>query len=373
MSFEEWAPEELISCLSHRPRHIINGMISIPRPAKPSPIQRDFSSSLIGLLDTLPLELLHSILNMLDFQSLSRLSRVSLRGKATVESLPAYRDLIEHAPHALSALGLTRLISLYSAAKLRMTLLSEDCISCGQYGAFLFLPRCERCCYECLLSNQSLWVVSTALAGKCFDLTPRQLKRIPIMYSIPGIYFVGHKISRRRRLRLVSVKSAKQLGIMLHGSIEKIAETLATRRTPDATSKEFYTFKSLHSAPLDPLGRDPSTLPSQGNTPNDNFCGMASIPFPSLPSKNAPENGLWCRGCERTFELCRFKELPSKVLSESSPVGCDPFYVFLAKQNRARSRAEFLQHIRQCYGAREMVSRLGQRLKFNECLCVLHH
>ncbi len=260
MSHERWSPEKLISCLSHRPRYIIDGMIKISMPAKPSAIQRDSSSSLCGLFDTLLLELLHSIFNMLDFQSLSRVSRVSLRGEALVESLPAYRDLIEHAPLTLPALGQTRLISLHSAAALHVTLLSEQCISCGQYGAFLFLPRCERCCYECLLSNESLWVISLALAGNCFDVTPRQLKRIPTVLSISGVYSIGHRISRKTPLWLVSVMTAKGLGVVLHGSIENIAKTLAAKRTVGVAKKDFYTYKWLHGAPVDPLGQDPFTL-----------------------------------------------------------------------------------------------------------------
>ena len=220
MSCEESSPEDLIARLSYQPRPILNGMISISKPAKRSAIQHDPSSSSLGLLD------------MLDFQSLSRLSRISLRGQVVVQSLPAYRDLMEHAPHT-PALGRTGLIDLHSATVLHATLLSEVCVSCGEYGAFLFLPTCERCCYECLHRSQSFWVIPTALAGKCFDLMLHQLKEIPVMRSVPGIYSVGHGVSRPRRLRLTSVKAAKELGIKVHVSMENIAKTL----TPTATGK----------------------------------------------------------------------------------------------------------------------------------------
>jgi hypothetical protein len=59
---------------------------------------------------------------MFDFQYLLRVSHVSLRGRAIVKSLPAYRNLLEYAPHALAALGRTRLISLHSIATLHATL-----------------------------------------------------------------------------------------------------------------------------------------------------------------------------------------------------------------------------------------------------------
>ena len=291
---------------------------------------------------------------MLDFRSLSRLSRVSLQGNEVVTSLPAYRNLIEHALHALAALGHTRLISLHSANALYGTLLSEQCISCGEYGAFLFLPTCERCCYECLCSNQSLWVIPTTLARKCFDLTLSQLKQLPIMQSIPGVYFVGHKISRQRQLKLTSVKAAKELGIMIHGSTKNMAENLTARRSGGITEKEYHTFRWLQNAPLQPLCQDLSRLPTEGNIPNDDCCGMASVPFPSLLKNSTLENGLWCRGCDLIFERYRFRLLALNVVSDLVPPGYDAFRIFLGMQCRARSNAGFLEHITHCHGAREL-------------------
>jgi hypothetical protein len=355
MSCEELSPEELIARLSYQSRPILNGMISISKPAKRSAIQRDPSSSSLGLLDRIPLELLHLILVMLDFRSLLRVSRVSLLGQVVVQSLPAYRDLMEHAPHTLAALGQTGLIGLHTATVLHATLLSEICISCEEYGAFLFLPTCERCCYECLHRNQSLWVIPTALAGKCFDLMPHQLKEIPTMRSVPGVYSVGHRISRQRRLRLTSVKAAKELGTKVHVSMENIAKTPNASRGGKITEKELYMFQWLQNAPLQPLGRDPSMLPTKENTPSDDFCGMASVPFPSLMPNKELENGLWCRGCEQTFEHYRLGYLGYNAVSDSMPPGCDPLRVLLGMQRRARSKAEFLEHIKYCHGARELL------------------
>jgi hypothetical protein len=73
-----------------------------------------------------------------------------------------------------------------------------------------------------------------------------------MMLSVPGVYSIGHKISRQKRLRLVSVRAAKELGVMFHGSVENIAETLATRRTVAITKKEVYTY--LQMAPQRPIG-----------------------------------------------------------------------------------------------------------------------
>jgi hypothetical protein len=156
MSHEEASPDELISRLSHRPRGIINGVISLSEPARYSSIKCVTNTSSVGVLECLPLELLQYIFSMLDLQSLSRVSRVSTRGKCMVELLPAYRDLMERAPHIFTILGRVDFINVHSIGILYRALLSEICISCREYGAFLFLPTCERCCYECLFRNRSL-------------------------------------------------------------------------------------------------------------------------------------------------------------------------------------------------------------------------
>jgi hypothetical protein len=173
------------------------------------------------------------------------------------------------------------------------------------------------------------------------------------MRSIPGVYLIGHRISHQRRLKLTSVKATKELGIMIHGSTRKIAETLAVRRS-GLTEKEYYTFRWLQDAPLQPLCQNLSRLPTEGNVPNDDCCGMASITFPSFMQNHILEIGLWCRGCDRIFERYRFGHLAPNVLSDLVPPGCNAFRIFQEMQRRARSNAGFLEHITHCHGAREL-------------------
>lgn len=285
MSDDQSSLDGWISRLSHERHH--KSMITIPESVNPSTIKRDPKSSSVGLLDILPAELLQCTLSMLDFQSQSRVSRVSLRGNAVVQSLPAFRDPMKYAPQILSALSQTELFSVHSSNALYAALLSDKCPSCGEYGAFLFLPTCERCCYKRLSQNQSLWVIPTAHAKKCFDLTERQIKQVPIMRSIPGRYGVRLPISRKGSLRLVSVKLAKELGISIHGSVEDMAGALAAKRKKGVIKRQFRKFRFYQDAPLEPLPRDPSTQPPRANVRHDYYCGMASISFPSLPFQQA--------------------------------------------------------------------------------------
>lgn len=96
-----------------------------------------------------------------------------------------------------------------------------------------------------------------------------------------------------------SVGSAKRLAITIHGSAESITRALSARRTKVRSEKEFYRFKHLQDAPLEPLGQNPSLLSSKANAVDDAYCGMASIYFPSLLPDRRVEHGLWCRGCDK--------------------------------------------------------------------------
>ncbi|KAK4108168.1 hypothetical protein N656DRAFT_718480 [Canariomyces notabilis] len=196
---------------------------NIITPAKPSKISRESARSSLGLLDKFPAEILLLTLNLLDFQSLSRLSRVSLKGKVVVENLATYQDVMRHAPATLAALGRTRLLQYHPATAISQALRTEKCMACTEFGHFLFLPTCERVCFQCLVMKELLRVTTIELANEAFRLTDRHLERIPIMHSVPGTYGVrwddNTEAPRELKYRLVSIKQARQLAIEVHGSI----------------------------------------------------------------------------------------------------------------------------------------------------------
>ena len=225
MSSQRTFSEELITKLTWaEPCNFVNGITKTISPARPLTICRVSIRSSLGLLDILPAELLFETLNCLDFQSLSRISCISFKGKAMVENLLAYSDMITHAPGVLAALGKTQLITYHSASLLRQTLRSNKCVSCSNFASTIFLPTCERVCVHCIHLNPSFWMITTATAKQCFSLTDTQLGRIPILRD------VGSEYPRREHSYLVSQKQARQLGIEVHGSDDVFQE---------ATPREF--------------------------------------------------------------------------------------------------------------------------------------
>lgn len=352
---------DLIARYSYQPYGLLKGMIMLREPVEQTTFRRDSASSHLGRLDELPVEILYFVLGLLDLRSISHLSEASLRGHVVVRSFHIYRDLLKYASHPLTVLGRTRCIRHHSATTLHTALFSQDCVSCGHFGAFLFLPTFERCCYECLSKNQSLWVAPRALVKKCFDLDGHQIKGLPVLRSLPGLYQIGTQaeISRNRRLNLVSVKSAKALGLKVHGSTTNMPDWASLCRPWGPSTKnlkENNYLRWLQDAPMQPLDGDQFLLPPQPHEPNDKYCGMACIPFPSIGRDGQQESGLWCRGCEWAFENLLYEDEQEieAALGYSISPDCEVECVLLSLKHRARSKMEFARHIRNCYGVRKL-------------------
>lgn len=325
-------PDDLVARLSWRPDFILNSMISIPEPIKSTGFSGSPVSSSIGSLDTLPTELLHKIFNSLDFRSLSRFLRVCHRAKIVIELLPSYLRIMKHASTTLAALTRTELITYHTAATLHAALLAEKCVCCQKYGAYLFLPTCERCCYQCLHKDNYLRVISVSMAKTCYAISEEDLQQIPIMLNIPGRYSVGQVSTCRRQVRLVSLKQAKTLGLSIHGSQEVMHSLVATEinwpavwlANPDA------------DFPLDNI-----------------YAGMASIPFPSLRPNGDLEGGLCCGGCKVYFEDHYLHgALERKIYTDIFLSGTWTTNEHMEMVQEARSRSEFLAHIKDCEGAK---------------------
>lgn len=227
MAADALTSDALVARFSCRSSDMVRWIIHIEetnQPTETTATLRTHVSSSIGSLDTLPVELLHIICNSLDFRSLSRFARVCHRAKSIVESLSSYQRITKHASAALIALKRTDIIKFHTGATIHAALLSDECVSCQQFGPFLFLPTCERCCYWCLKRERSLRVITPRTAGICFGVSRADLKEhIPLMINIPGSYRWGHVVRPHRRARLVSVKQAEEVGISVHRSREAMA------------------------------------------------------------------------------------------------------------------------------------------------------
>lgn len=168
----------------------------------------------------------------------------------------------------------------------------------------MFLPTGERVCFECLHQNWALRMTTPTIAKQCFRPTDCQLRRIPVMHSIPGTYGIRLEVSRRRVYRLVGVKQAKQLAIEVHGSVGNLAKLMPRTGTEDMPSRKFRILTRFHEAPLEPPACDLSRLPEKSNFTEDDYGGMASIRFPYLTGAGA-DYGRLCQGCQVVYDHCQ--------------------------------------------------------------------
>ncbi|EEU39427.1 uncharacterized protein NECHADRAFT_81591 [Fusarium vanettenii 77-13-4] len=330
-------------------------------PPELSTISRTSNSSSLGLLDVLPAEILLEVLQLIDFQSLSRLLRTSLRGKEVVEAFRLYHEVMRHCPKVLAALGETRLLRHHSSALVRQVLSEQKCASCFEFGGFLFLPTCERICHDCLDKNYAFHLTRVSFAKKWFNLTGKELRRIPIMQSIPGRYQLRPEAKRKHRQshRLVSIKQLLQLAIDVHGSPENVAKLMPTEDS-DIDDYDFKMLEQFHKAPLQSPGCDLSKLPFDYCL-FDQWPGMAAIQMPSLINSHR-DYGRECQGCDLLLRRKRLGILPRQVEEEFVPRDLDPGEVLRAMASRLRPRAEFVEHLRHCYGVAWMFREDGPNL-----------
>ena len=92
------------------------------------------SLSNIGNLEFLPLEVIHSIFNMIDLQSLTDFRAISWRARALVDSLSPYKAIIQHCPDALRALLSTQMAIHFTAQDIFHALCTQAYFGCGQFG-----------------------------------------------------------------------------------------------------------------------------------------------------------------------------------------------------------------------------------------------
>lgn len=350
--------EDLVARLSHRPRHLLYSMITIDNASLALPVSVQATSqynrpSSLGALDRLPVEILYQLLDYLDLLSLAQITNVSVRGRSIVFSLASYQGLMKHAPSAIAMLRMTKLISIHSVSEVYATLKSERCATCQEYGAYLFLPTCERCCWECLQVNPARRIIPRARAGKAFALSPKQVQKLPVLHSIPGRYGIAREHVTHHKL--VSVAAARDLALSIHGSADKVVELTAHRRHGFWMASEI---RYLQTAFASATSQDPLMTPDQGNRGTDPYFGLASTHFPSLPGMlqgGTPEDGLWCKGCEKTCNNYRDGRLTAEVIASRVPAGRDPLRVLLGFERRAYSRLGLLEHSNHCYGAQHFL------------------
>lgn len=371
MSLQGPDTEALVVRLSHQPQTLFRSVITISDPPRPpaaipqAPDPPPPPPPNLGALDRLPPELLHEVLLRLDPQSLSRVARTCRGAFALLHlggsSFPTYRRLLAHAGEALAALARTGLIGVHPVSHLDAALRSQACGTCAgdaSYGAFLFLPACERCCWQCMQSSRDRLVVPPGVACKALGLAPDDVAPggggVPLMRSIPGRYGIRQLLADRP-VALVAVAQALELAASRHGGSEaELRGDLLRRGVAGAGA---HSVRLLRRLLWDDGYLEGAVLvPDQGSSLVGRYFGMAAVPLPSLSgagTEGRVEHGRWCRGCDWVYD--RRRRLPAGVVARVVRDDPDPDRALLRLARTAYSTAGFLEHVQHCYGAQELM------------------
>lgn len=167
-------------------------------------------------LQSLPPDIINSILNSLDLRSLTDLRAVSWGTRALVDNLPQYKSINQHAPNALRALLSTKTAVYSTALDLFRTLSSQACINCGQFGPFLDLFTCDRYCLTCVSFSGTLLCAPLSAARRDYKLGLKIERQLQTYRTLPGKY-TERKILYRRRYNLVRATEIRLMQRTTHG------------------------------------------------------------------------------------------------------------------------------------------------------------
>jgi hypothetical protein len=194
-----------------------------------------------------------------------------------VKSSFHYKLILLKAPQAVAALEKTGIASHFSVDDLFHALSTPSCHVCGQFGTYLWIPECVRCCLACM-SKPELLPMTERDARAAFGLTKSGLERVPIMATLPGTYTSFQRPYSRTRY-LLSQERARQAAVDIHGGEEELAEYVN-----NGTSNAKIAYDQR--------------VAKRGGAVNDPTRFMSVVPLPYLDSGlRVTRTGLACQGC----------------------------------------------------------------------------
>jgi hypothetical protein len=255
----------------------------------------------LGVLDTLPLEVLSLVLVHTDIRTLTDFRRINHRAMQVVDSVPEYRLVQQHTPDLLRGILSVEIGSHISTQTLFSTLNEYKCEGCGDFGSFIYLLTCERVCFLCLYEKPRYYPLLLSEAAAKFGTHRRLYKSLPSVKSVPGRYS-PRKNTRKARFNLIDADSAQRIGLAFHnGSTAAMEQCVvaAHNNESDAWDKRVMAGYKVSQNP--PRRRRQVIWVPEGRVLDPRrFMAVVRAPWIN-PSTNAVEWGFHCVGCKEKF------------------------------------------------------------------------
>lgn len=225
------------------------------------------STTSLGELDRLPLELINAICLQLDIASLFRMRQVSLRARVVVNAIHEYQVMTANARDAFCALLRTRSASRVTLMSFYELLCTQSCSLCGhEYGDIVFLPEWFRCCSSCVRRGAPHVATLASVTRVLRSVYDHSLHEFPTLRTLPGIYTMAERL-RSSRMTVVSSRAVSR------------------------GFQEVHLGKTSTKGLREPLNAQPILT----------FMACCSLPTYD-PSQCQIETGISCAGCQLAYE-----------------------------------------------------------------------
>lgn len=169
------------------------------------------TSSTLGNLQVLPIEIVYDIRSLLDIQFLFNFCHVNRCALQIVRKIRGYEATITHALGAQYVILKTNIASLFTISGFFGTLCTKDCHLCRFFGGFIFLPSFIGCCFSCIRYDHLPYVLPLSAMKKRFKLSPSGLySLVPTETTLPGTYSFD-AIVRNKRTQIMPTELAGRL------------------------------------------------------------------------------------------------------------------------------------------------------------------
>ncbi|KAI5837629.1 hypothetical protein DFP73DRAFT_619471 [Morchella snyderi] len=346
---------DFLKTLTYPRPDLASSILSTPAPPAPAPPTTPRTPASLGALDALPLELLHDIIHALPLSALSPLLSTSTSTRALLLSDPLFRNLRTHAAHALHAYSATALAASTTVAQLSAALCTQRCAHCTDFGPFLWLLDCTRCCWACLTQHPDLLPVapedamqlygipSSSSSSECAPGAAGRQRRLPVMRSVPGVYRTwSGACAEPEPRRFVSRAAARRVAAEVHGSAARAEEYVVAAAAAAAARRAQKGHDAAAAAAADSKDMDVRRL-------------LGVIAMPALDRRaGRVEHGVSCKGCTSTLPVVALRGEGMPCMPVRIGSGLEGFDARKRELGRMFTAQGYMAHYQVCGRAREL-------------------
>lgn len=255
-----------------------------------------------GTLGRLPTEVLHAILRFLDVRTVLTVRRINNFYCYIVDGMSEYHLIQSHAPETFKVMNATKSSSFISLKDLfaEFTRSPPRCYTCSDFGPYLYLLGCHRCCFNCLLTRSEYHLGLPSNVEVAYAIPKELLDQLDQIYSLPTCRLWVCTTTSTGRYNLVSIPAAQKFAIEIYGSLD--AAHLAADRLYDEAMVQWETQRAFNGKSYNKQREPTKPHVLRANPLAPRYLSTAAplgamiFPFWDIPRQSL-EEGVYCSAC----------------------------------------------------------------------------